>query len=422
MKKDSSEKVKIITDINETFNDPYLSPDKIKRVMSSLGKKNINTFIDMVIDLRKTFSEKIPLEDQKGNYFWYNENNEIKSTLYKISTEFKDSVFGIVGDKIEHDFKESSLIKDSLLEEAFYSSQIEGAVTTYMRAKEIVDHDVQPKNKSEQMFVNNYNAMRYIEKIASEELSIDIIFELHRIVTQKTLESKFQGYSGKFRDYDGIEVIDETTGETVYVPPHYTKIEKLMGDLVSWSNTTERFIHPVIKASILHFYLTYIHPFVDGNGRTARALFYYYLIKHDYSILKFLSISSVIAKHKNLYYRTLKEVEDNDSDLTYFLVFSAKATYEAFENMSNKMLSKIQIEFFLEKIRKDNLNVNQRQIKIMKGFYLKRYQDMSIEKLNKISGVSEHTVRKDVKQLVEWNFLSKTKKGRKFYYSINEKD
>ncbi|MDH4128722.1 MAG: Fic family protein, partial [Spirochaetota bacterium] len=202
--------------------------------------------------------------------------------------------------------------------------------------------------------------------------------------------------------------------EIIYTPPDHKRIKALINDLVNWVTSDEPFVHPVLKASIIHFYLSYVHPFVDGNGRTARSLFYLEMLGSNYNIMRFLSISTVINKHKSLYYKVFKEVEDNESDLTYFLIFSMKVVYEAFKNVENKIAWAV-IQFM-----KDNLHINKRQLRLMKGFCFKRYDELSVEKYIKINNIAYETARKDLNQLVKWNLLNKKKNGKKYYYFMSK--
>lgn len=96
---------------------------------------------------------------------------------------------------------------------------------------------------------------------------------------------------------------DAITHEVVHTPPSYKDILPFIEDLCIFfnENNTKVFIHPIIKGIIIHFMIAYMHPFVDGNGRTARALFYWYMLKSGYWLTEYLSISRVIVKSKKSY-------------------------------------------------------------------------------------------------------------------------
>ena len=217
----------------------------------------------------------------------------------------------------------------SLIEEAIASSQIEGAVTTTNVAREMIQSDRKPRNESEQMIINNFRAIHEIEYRLDEELSVQLILDIHELMTSNTEASQ---YSGKFRDRP-IYVKDHTDGEIVFTTPPHDEVIVIINSIIRFINDEEMFIHPIIKASILHFMIGYVHPFGDGNGRTARALFYWFLIKKGYSLLKHISISRVILNSKTGYYKAFLKTEHDDNDLTYFIMYSMKSLLDAFQNL-----------------------------------------------------------------------------------------
>lgn len=183
----------------------------------------------------------------------------------------------------------------SLMEEAISSSQMEGAATTRQVAKDMLRKDQSPKDRSQQMIMNNYSAIQYLVEHKDNQLNKDFILYVHRLMTFKTMKNPED--AGRFRsETDDIRVANEITGETVHTPPAAHEIPSFLNDLCRFVNDEQDtvFIHPIIKAIILHFMIAYVHPFVDGNGRTARALFYWYMLKQGYWLMEYLSISRII--------------------------------------------------------------------------------------------------------------------------------
>ncbi len=186
----------------------------------------------------------------------------------------------------------------SLVEEAINSSQLEGASTTRDVVKEMIRQGRDPADHSEQMILNNYRAMQFIRDIKNEDLTPSMVFELHHLVTENTLDS---GKPGCFRtSADDIHVVDSVTHEYLHTPPPADDLPKRLQQLCDFANSNENsektFLHPVIKAITVHFMLAYDHPFCDGNGRTSRALFYWGMAKHGYWLMDFISISAIIKK------------------------------------------------------------------------------------------------------------------------------
>ena len=173
------------------------------------------------------------------------------------------------------------------MEEAISSSQLEGAATTRQEAKKILREGRKPRNTSERMIVNNYRTIRHLGGLRDQPLSRELILEIHHEITQGTLESESD--ETEFRTGDDIIVGSKADPTKVYhYPPVSAKIPGMIDDLVAFANNDDEFIHPIVKAIIIHFLIGYIHPFNDGNGRTARSLFYWYALK--YSTI-YLSIS-----------------------------------------------------------------------------------------------------------------------------------
>ncbi len=151
----------------------------------------------------------------------------------------------------------------------------------------------EPTNRAERMIVNNYRTVERLKEVSEEPLSIPLLCELHAWMTDGTL--KDPAFVGRFRVSNDVHVVDRQTGDVLHVPPPYEELPERVQRMCDFANEDEEddFMHPVVRAILLHFWLAYDHPFVDGNGRTARALFYWYLLKHGYWLIEFLSISRV---------------------------------------------------------------------------------------------------------------------------------
>ncbi len=181
--------------------------------------------------------------------------------------------------------------------------------------------------------MNNFITIQQILSIKDTPLSKDTFVSIHKLVTSGTLSDHDE--EGIFRIDDGINVIDTVDGSIVHKPPSYIELDRLMDDLSKFFNEDNAtvFIHPIIKACILHFMVGFIHPFVDGNGRTARALFYWYLLRKNYWLTEYLSISRLILRSKAQYARAFQYTETDNGDLTYFISYNLRAMKLAFEEL-----------------------------------------------------------------------------------------
>ena len=222
---------------------------------------------------------------------------------------------------------EQSYIINSLMEEAISSSILEGAATTRKAAKDMLREGRKPKTHAEQMVVNNYEALQFILKKKDTSLTRELILEVQRIVTAGTIEEK---YIGKFRTDNDVVVADSTTGLVYHNPPDFNEIDGFIEDFCTFANDnklpgkeeTGAFIHPVIKGILLHYLMGYYHPFNDGNGRTARTIFYWFVLSRGYWLFEYLPVSRIILKSRKNYGLAYLFTEYDENDLTYFLQYN----------------------------------------------------------------------------------------------------
>ena len=301
--------------------------------------------------------------------------------------------------------KERYLVS-SLMEEAISSSQMEGAVTTRKVAKEMLRKGTVPHGRSEQMIYNNYECIKFIKEHKDVPFSKELLLKIHSIMTFKTLENPSD--EGCFREHNNIVVENAITHETVHTPPNYEDIPEFIDSLTSFinndSNTT--FIHPIIRAIIIHFMVAYIHPFVDGNGRTARALFYWYMLKQGYWLTEYLSISRVIYKSKPSYEKSYLYTECDNNDIGYFITYNLKVLEQAFLELQKYIDKKVSEQNAVSDFVRLG-EINERQATILSLVKNNPKIVLTIKELQNRFSVSHPTVKLDVDALVEKGFLDK---------------
>jgi Fic family protein len=214
-----------------------------------------------------------------------------------------------------------------LIEEAISSSEIEGAKpTTREAARTLLREKRAPRTRDERMIVNNLHAMERLRELhaARETLTLEHLLELHRILGQDALE--VEGAAGAFRTLEHDVTVSDMDGEVWHRPPSAKGLERRMERLLEFANEiapseqTQTFVHPVVRAIIAHFWLGYEHPFRDGNGRMARALYYWCMLQQGYEVAEFLSISGPIDRSPKAYYLAFAHTETDGGDLTYFVL------------------------------------------------------------------------------------------------------
>ena len=320
------------------------------------------------------------------------------------------------GDGIIPNQEKDRYLLSSLMEEAIASSQLEGAVTTRKLAKEMLETNRKPRNESEQMILNNYEAMKWIVANKDKSFTIDNILELHGVITKNTLASTAD--EGSFRTDNNVNVVDVQTGEIVHRPPSHEQLSKLMNAFCHFANdkhVVRFFIHPIVKGITLHFLLGFIHPFSDGNGRTARTLFYWYLIKKGYWLIEYMSVSRIILKAKARYARAYLHTELDNNDLTYFVLYNLQCIKTALEDLKKYIKRKTQ-----EKKRSitllRNTNFNERQIRLLQETLQDQTSNYSVGQLEKWFKISNQTARNDLNALVNVGLMEFRKAGKQLLY------
>lgn len=375
----------------------------------------INNFWPELTEYRKSKGKEVPLLDQGDSKFWfypipYINNLNLIDEYAKITVA--NYVLGDFSARIQT--LEKSLIVDALIDEAFNSSVIEGAFSTKKRTREMVQKNVKPINISEQMIYNNYKALEYILENLDNLISEDTILEIYNIITYNTLEA--EDIVEKYRN-DSVIVWDYANQYEVYEGPDFKVVPKMMEDLLDFIHTDKN-LHPIEKASILHFYFVYVHPFFDGNGRTARAISYMYLLQQGYDFFKFFSISTVIREQKNKYYKAIKDVEDYESDLTYFIEFNVKMILLSISNVLKRLGKEYGKQLLFNYLENKDIILSLRQKKCLTYFIKSEKKHITIEEYLKKYKVSYETARKDLNFLMSVGLFNKEKVGKKFVYKF----
>ncbi len=292
----------------------------------------------------------------------------------------------------------------SLMEEAIYSSKMEGASTTRVVAKEMLRKKKSPQNKAQQMIVNNYTTIRYIVEHKDEPLTEEGLLYIHRLITEKTLDKPED--AGRFRTNNNVVVANMVEGDIVHTPPSFEEISEFVTTLCNFFNNDNPrvFIHPIIKGIIIHFMVAYMHPFVDGNGRVARALFYWYMLKENYKLTEYMSISRVIAKSKNSYEKSFRYTENDENDIGYFVTYNLEALEISFQQLRNYIQQKQREKKAATAFMKAG-NVNQRQALVLQRLTEESDTIMTVKDVQDLFSVSSMTARKDLSDLVQQGYL-----------------
>jgi Fic family protein len=325
--------------------------------------------------------------------------------------------FSQVPEPIRQTETKSRYYVNTLIQEAFTSSRLEGATTTRLVAEDMLRTGRAPCDKSEQMILNNFLAMKKIEKLKYEPLSKELIFDIHQLVTDKTLQDS--SAAGRFRRPDERIVVGDMYNEVFHDPPPADQLDERMAAMCDFANgqTPSHFIHPVVQAIVLHFWLAYDHPFVDGNGRTARALFYWLMLRHRYWLFEFVSISQIIVKAPAKYARAFLYTETDDNDLTYFMIYHLEVIDRAIKELYEYVERKTRRLQAIESQLRGIIVLNHRQRALI-SHALRHPKHRYAFKSHQIShNVVYQTARTDLLDLEERGLLKSQKIGKKWYFT-----
>ena len=359
-------------------------------------------------------TQELPLRDGHGQPFRFCQPPVLLEALHRIDMK-SGGQFGGPEAVINHQMRDRYLIT-SLQEEAITSSQLEGAATTRDVAKNLIRSGRPPRDRSEQMILNNFQTMGWLQNLQDTTLTPELVLSLHRRITQDTLDPG--DAAGRLRRSDEDVVVGDLYGEIVHDPPPAEQLKQRLADLCSFANgdTPAAFIHPVIRAITLHFWLAYDHPFVDGNGRTARALFYWAMLRHDYWLFSFISISTILRKARGQYDRGFKDTETDNNDLTYFLLAQLKVIGQALDLLESTIKRKNQeMKSFEQQLADSNL-FNHRQLALLVHAIKHPNFRYSIRSHGTSHKVSYQTARTDLLTLANQGLLEQRKRGRQFLF------
>jgi Fic family protein len=266
------------------------------------------------------------------------------------------------------------------------------------------------------MILNNYRAMQLVASLKDEPLTPELVSTIHAQITDGTLDHVEPPY---FRvPGDGVVVYDERDNRLLHLPPPAEQIRERMAALCEFANKPQLpgFLHPVIKAIILHFWLAYDHPFVDGNGRTARALFYWSMLADGFWLTEFLSISRIFRKAPAKYGRAFLYTETDENDMTYFILYHLSVVVRAIDDLHVFLAKKMKEIRETENLVKTSISLNHRQIAILSHALRHPDQRYTIESHRSSHRVSYQTARTDLLGLERKKLFSRVQSGNTFVF------
>jgi Fic family protein len=360
----------------------------------------------------------LPLADVSGRSFSYGLPDLVLKHLHHIDQRCGGEV---AMDEVVTSEREAGkrFLVNSLMEEAIRSSQLEGATTSRMAAKELLRSGRAPKDRGERMIANNYRALQFMREEMGSELSPESVLELHRIVTEGTLQDPTAAGRLQLPGESRVAVFDRDDGRAIHVPPPAELLPERMRLLCNFANEpddADAFVHPVVRAILLHFWLAYDHPFEDGNGRTARILFFWAMHARGYWLAEYLPISRLIRKAPAQYARAFMETETDDGDTTYFLLHQLRIIERAIADLHLYLQRKISETRDVESLLHGDSDLNGRQLALLTDAVRHPAGSYSFDSHAMSHRVSHETARSDLRHLAGRGLLVQRRKGRKHLF------
>ena len=358
LNKISPNHLKQVLDVRPTVDGRYLHWEEVRRRLPPAGLTTDEWWAGMALS-RHGIARSSPILNKEGLPFRYSLVDPVLEYLHNLDLRATGRLAAPAA-TLDPATRGRYRVR-GIIEEAISSSQLEGAVTTRVRAKEMLRSGHKPRDISERMISNNYKTIRRIREITNRDLSPDLICEIHAILTEDTLDNPDN--CGRFqKPGDSRVVVVDELDKAIFAPPPAREITERIERLCDFANGSNgEFTHPLLRSMLLHFWLAYIHPFADGNGRTARVLFYWSALREDYWLMEYVSISAVLLKAPGQYRDSFLYSETNDNDLTYFLIHQLKALDKAFQGLSKYVDSVLADNQKVDSIIGDIPGLNYRQ-------------------------------------------------------------
>lgn len=355
-------------------------------------------------------SEKISLESKDGKKFWYVFSPHLLDLMTKISEQR-----GFLEALSMTSSQRKKIEEKAVSYEAYYSSHIEGAMSTLEEALKFIKGKKNfSRDESLQMIKNNKIALDYAIKQIEKPISHELVCMLQKILTRNTHKDR-PITIGEYRH--GPVYVVNGLGQVVYEGPPAQRVGGMMEQFIRWINE-EQNVNPLLKAGIVHLYFVHVHPFDDGNGRTARALSNLVLANFGFKFVNLLSISSYFDHKRPSYYRAIQDVRNHENDLTYFLIFYMEALLASISELKNELSLNSKIKEIKELVANDvYIKLNRRQVKALRVL-IQGGELLTTKKYIKLNKCSDETARKDFSSLMKLKLIKPEGGGRSRRYKL----
>lgn len=365
---------------------------------------------------RRGAARVLPLRQVSGDAFWYTLPDEALRRLDSLATRAGGSI-GMREPVTNPETRNQYLVR-GLMEEAITSSQLEGATTTRRVAKEMLRSGRSPVTKDERMIWNNYAAMTYVQDHRHEAITPEGVMELHSLLVEGTLEDPAD--AGRLQTVSEERVhVGTDDGTVVHRPPEAETLPGRLQELCAFASNEDEagsWLPPTARAIFVHFMAGHDHYFVDGNGRLARTLFYWVMLREGLWLTEYATISTILKKAPVKYALSYVNSE-HEGDATFFLLYQLGILDRAFDDLETYLERQTNTtEAFKRQIRSDRLGLNQRQVAILERAIADSSVDLTMASHSRSHRISAMTARADLHGLEDRGLLMRVKQGRQHHW------
>lgn len=408
----------VMQHVNPLPGGKYLHWDELRRRAAPEGLSHAEWWAATTL-ARAALFQPLPLLDKQGKPFVFALPSPVAIDIYHVDRDAAGHIRSSASAPLQDDAQR--YLMGSLIEEAITSSQLEGASTTRKVAAAMLRSGRKPRDQSEQMIFNNHAAMEHLKSLRNVTLSPAHVLELHRMITEHTLDDPQD--AGRYRRNDEVHIVDVRDNTVLHAPPLHTELEARMQRLCDFANADADslpFVHPLVRAILLHFMIGYDHPFADGNGRTARALFYWSMARSGYWLMEYTSISHILRKAPVKYSRAYLHTETDNNDTTYFLLHQLQTIRQAVAALHDYVARKSQEQRATEQLLARSAalrgRLNHRQVSLINHALRNAGEAYRMDAHQRLHKVVYETARKDLLDLEALGLLERVKQGNAFLF------
>jgi Fic family protein len=309
---------------------------------------------------------------------------------------------------------EVALRREAIIRSAHSSTHIEGNRLNLEQVSKLAQgRTITATRKDKREVLNYLSALKKIGKfVTGKNLAVMDILKIHRLVTKDTLERPED--CGAFRTRY-VVVWNPVTKEVFFKPPQNKDVPGLINNLVAWINAKEtQDIDAILQAGIAHYEFVRIHPFVDGNGRTARVLATWILYNRGFDTKQFFALDDYYDSDRPAYYKALQSVSQAILDLTKWVEYFVEGVYVSVQEVKERVI-RLSSER-LRKTKKGQIALTERQMQIVE--FINQHAKITNKDMQKLFKISDRAALKEIKKLVNLKVVKAEGKGRSLHYVL----